>query len=188
MTPRSPELSDGELMAETSEGSALAFSELYDRYSDRAYRLALSVCRDEGRAQDAVQDAFLSIWRNRSSYREERGTVAAWLMTAVRYRAIDVIRRAEHRTTRCFTNGHFEQQPAPEDVCEETLTREEARRLRTSMALLPDAQQEVITLAFYGQLTHTEIAAHLGLPEGTVKGRMRLGMQKLRASLESRAA
>ena len=188
MTPRSPELTDGELMAEASAGSALAFSELYDRYSDRAYRLALSVCRDEGRAQDAVQDAFLSVWRTRSSYCEERGTVAVWLMTAVRYRAIDIIRRAEHRTTRCFTSDHFEQQPAADDVCEDTLAREEARRLRTSMALLPEAQQEVITLAFYGQLTHTEIAAHLGLPEGTVKGRMRLGMQKLRASLESRAA
>jgi DNA-directed RNA polymerase specialized sigma24 family protein len=87
---------DVHLMTQVSAASVDAFAELYDRYCDRAYRLAFSVCRDDGRAQDAVQDAFLSVWRSRSSYRPDQGTVAAWLLTIVRHRAIDLTRRNAH--------------------------------------------------------------------------------------------
>jgi RNA polymerase sigma-70 factor (ECF subfamily) len=173
--------SDRELMAQVDAGVATAFGELYDRFWGRAYRVALSVCRDEGYAQDAVQEAFLSIWASPAGYRSQRGTVAAWLLTGVRYRAIDVIRRnavfAAHRSS----SGGLEERPASDDVSEKVIQRDSAVRLRASMATLPDRQCEVITLAYYGELTHAEIAEHLGLPTGTVKGRMRLGLQKLRA-------
>ncbi|HEY5261123.1 MAG TPA: sigma-70 family RNA polymerase sigma factor [Solirubrobacteraceae bacterium] len=188
MTPESAAIRDAELMVEASAGSAGcidAFGELYDRYSARAYRLALSVCDDDGHAQDAVHDAFISIWRDRASYDARRGTVATWLLTTVRNRAIDITRRSGNRPPPWVSDGFLEARTAPDDVCEQALRSDEGRRVRASLALLPEAQQEVIVLALYGQLTHLEIAAHLGLPEGTVKGRMRLGLQKLRANLEA---
>ncbi len=188
MTRESVTLGDRELVVEVSAGSVDAFGELYERYSARAYRLALSVCHDQGRAQDAVHDAFLSIWKYRASYNAQRGTVATWLLMTVRHRAIDITRLSGNRPSHLVSDDHLEHRPAPDDVCEQALRSDEARRLRASLALLPDTQQEVIILAFYGQLTHVEIAAHLGVPEGTVKGRMRLGMDKLRANIDRNAA
>jgi len=185
MSKESPEIRDSELMVKASAGSVDAFGELYDRFSARAYRLALSVCHDDGRAQDAVHDAFVSIWKNRASYTAQRGTVATWLLTTVRNRAIDITRRSANRPAPRVSDQFLEARPAPDDVCEQVLRSDEAQRLRASLAVLPDAQQEVIVLAFYGHLTHLEIAAHLGLPEGTIKGRMRLGLKKLRANLEA---
>ncbi|MDQ6776922.1 MAG: sigma-70 family RNA polymerase sigma factor [Actinomycetota bacterium] len=188
MTPESMAPGDRKLMAEASTGSVDAFGELYDRYSARAYRLALSVCHDHGRAQDAVHDAFLSIWKNRASYSAQRGTVATWLLTTVRYRAIDITRRSGNRPTPRVSDEVLENRPAPDDVYEQALRSDETQRLQASLALLPDTQQEVIILAYYGQLSHTEIATRLRLPVGTVKGRMRLGMDKLRVNIARDAA
>ena len=155
---------DRQLMGEVSAGSVAALGQLYDRFSSRAYRVAYSVCRDEGRAHDAVRDAFLHLWRTRTTSRRERGTVAAWLLTVVRDRAIDLARRdRDHATQRDTTDRLL------------------------ALAALPDEQQEVIALAYYGQLSHTEIATQLRLPPGTVKDRMRLGLQKLRSSLDQAA-
>ena len=181
-------VSDRQLMEDVDTGDLEAFAELYDRYCHRAYQLALSVCRDDGRAQDAVQEAFLSVWRSPTSYQPHRGTVAAWLLTVVRYRAIDLTRgNARHESGR--TSGeHLESHIDLQDVTETAIRHDDARSLRAFLALLPDRQQEVIVLAFYGELSHTEIAALLQLPPGTVKGRMRLGLQKLRANLEHAAA
>ena len=177
-------LTDAQLMVEVGVGSLDAIGELYHRYCDRAYRVALSVSRDHGRAEDAVQEAFLSIWNNRSSYRSQQGTVAAWLLTVVRHRAIDGVRHNGSYDTRRASDDQLQYLPAPDDVCETAIQRDEDDRLHASLAMLPEAQQEVITLAYYGQLSHTEIATHLGLPSGTVKGRMRLGLRKLRADIE----
>ncbi|HET9720086.1 MAG TPA: sigma-70 family RNA polymerase sigma factor [Solirubrobacteraceae bacterium] len=174
-------LEDPELMA---AGSVEAFGELYDRYCDRAYRVARAVCRDDGHAEDAVQDAFLSVWRTRASYQSQRGPVAAWLLTTVRYRAIDLMRVNGKHLARRADEDQLEAHAAPGDVAERVIHRDETDRLKATLAMLPDAQKEVITLAYYGQLSHTEIAAHLGLPSGTVKGRMRLGLQKLRDTME----
>jgi RNA polymerase sigma-70 factor (ECF subfamily) len=175
---------DGGLMAAVTAGRPEAFGELFDRYGDRAYRVALSVCRDSDRAQDAVQEGFLSVWKSRDSYRPEHGTVAAWLLTVVRHRAIDVARSSGRHSARRDSDDQLEARAAPSDVGESVIMRDDADRLRASLATLPDAQAEVITLAFYGQLSHTEIAAQLGLPAGTVKGRMRLGLQRLRVGLD----
>ena len=181
-------LSDRELMAAVIAGDVDSFVDLYDRYCDRAYRVARAVCRDNGRAEEAVQDGFLSVWNSRANYRPQHGTVAAWLLTVVRYRAIDIARRDRQHVSRRASETHLEDRAGVDDPFDAVATRDDAQRLHAALAMLPDAQAEVITLAFYGQLSHTEIAAHLGLPAGTVKGRMRLGLQKLRADIEHAVA
>ncbi len=184
MTPESTATRDRQLISEVSVGSVEAFGELYDRYCDRAYGVALSVCRNDGRAQDAAQDAFLSVWKSAAHYRTQRGTVAAWLLTIVRYRAIDLARRNDRHDTHLASDEWLDACAAPDHVHETAIKRDGARRMQAALTLLPDAQQEVITLAFYGQLSHTEIATQLELPAGTIKGRMRLGLEKLRTSLD----
>ena len=175
-------------MSEVSAGNIEAFGELFDRFSSRAYGVAYSVCRDDGRAQDATQEAFLSIWKGRMNYRPERGTVAAWLLTVVRYRAVDLARRNGRHAVHWASDTYLEQSPAPDDVSAEVLAQDTADRLRESLALLPEKQQEVIALAYYGQLSHTEIARQLHLAPGTVKGRMRLGLHKLREGMDQATA
>jgi RNA polymerase sigma-70 factor (ECF subfamily) len=181
-------LSDIQLMGEVSAGSVEAFGELYDRYCARAYGVALSVCRDQTRAQDAVQDGFLSVWKSRTTYRAQRGTVTAWVLTVVRHRAIDLARRNEKHDAYRANDDQLDGCSAPDDICETAIKDDDADRLHASLALLPAAQQEVISLAFYGQLSHTEIATRLGLPEGTVKGRIRLGLKKLKENSDRGAA
>lgn len=170
-------------MTKAGEGNAAAFQEVHDRYRDRAYRVAWSVCYDNGRAEDAVQEAFLAIWRSSASYSAQRGTVAAWVLTVVRNRAIDVARRNVTAAGRDTPDTHLDGRPGTDDVDQQIRESEEHDRLQRLLSHLPDAQHEVITLAFYGQLTHTEITERLNLPTGTVKGRIRLGMDKLRADL-----
>lgn len=179
---------DDKLMREIRTGSTIAFEELYDRYSDRAYRVARSVCYDSARAEDAVQEAFTSVWRNPSTYRPDRGTVAAWLLSGVRYKAIDVARQHRAHARRHAPAELLEDQRATEDVAARVMSLDGAERLRTLLKKIPDSQREVITLAFFGQLTHGEIAAHLQLPPGTIKGRMRLGLQKLKTHIDQQAA
>jgi RNA polymerase sigma-70 factor (ECF subfamily) len=178
---------DAELMRLIASGSIEAFEHLYDRYSQRAYRVALSVCRERGLAEEAVQDVFVAIWRNRNSYRPERGTVAAWLLSSARYRAIDSARRHDKHVKRRADESRIDADRFVEDPAEGAVSDVEAAHLRLLLNRLPDAQREVITLAFYGQLTHTEIADHLQLSAGTIKGRMRLGLEKLRHKVEQAA-
>jgi RNA polymerase sigma-70 factor (ECF subfamily) len=180
---RSIPLSDGDLMLQVSAGSVDGFVVLYGRYYDRAYRVARAVCHDDGRAQEAVQEGFLAVWNSRASYRSQPGTVAAWLLTVVRYRAIDIARSNQRHASRRASDDHPMQGSLEEEPWEIVIKHDDAQRVQTSLALLPDAQAEVITLGYYGQLSTTEIAVQLGLPAGTVKGRMRLGLQKLRADL-----
>ncbi len=187
MTERAAAPTDDQLMAEMTAGDIKAFRGVYDRYCDRAYAVALEICRDDGRAQEAVQDAFLAIWTNRARYDADRGTTAAWLLTVVRFRAIDLIRRDQQHVARRASEAELELRASHIDMCQTAINRDDAERLQTLLKRLPDSQQQVIILAFYGQLTHSEIAAELGLPPGTVKGRMRLGLQKLRRSSEPTA-
>ena len=189
MTPRgliAPEraaITDEQVMASVRDGSVAAFEVLYDRYCHRAYRIARSVCRDDGRSQEAVQEAFVAIWKSRANY-EDRGNVPAWVLTLVRHRSIDVARRNDPHASHRADEDLLQSLPASDRVADQAADRAQARDLISVLALLPDEQREVITLAFYGQLTHLEIAAHLELPLGTVKGRMRLGMQRLRGDID----
>jgi RNA polymerase sigma-70 factor (ECF subfamily) len=192
MSTREPEdrapVTDDQVMAGVRAGSVAAFGVLYDRFCDRAYRIAWSVCRDDGRAEEALQEAFSSIWQTCATYDSRVGTVAPWVLTVVRYRAIDIARSSGLDAARRADDDVLRAVRAPESVADEVVARAEARDLLSLLAGLPDAQREVITRAFYGQLTHSEIAAHLGLPAGTVKGRMRLGLQRLRDGIQRAAS
>ncbi len=167
-------------MHRVADGDQHAFGALYDHFHGRVHRVARSVCHDDGNAQEAVQETFIAIWNSRTGYEPSRGSVIAWILTIAHNRAIDVSRRhRRHRDLRA-SDIELDGLHGPEDVAEEAVARNENHRMRDALSRLPDAQQEVITLAFYGQLSHREIALQLGLPPGTVKGRMRLGLQKLR--------
>lgn len=178
------EASDERLMRRVQTGDTEAFEQLYDRHAVRAFRVARSVC-DASRAEDAVQEGFLSIWRSRESYRPESGSFQAWSMRIVRNRAIDAARRDAARPPLADSDHHDpEDTPAPTAVEQDVIARDEADGLRGALKRLPDEQAEVIALAYYGELTHTQIAKQLSIPSGTVKGRMRLGLEKLRRQLE----
>lgn len=178
-------VSDADLMCRVQDGDVAAFGELYDRLAPRALGVAGGVLGARAdRASDAVQEGFLSMWSNRAVYRADRGEVHAWVLGIVRNRAIDSLRRHQrHDRRRADGEGIADALVAPGDVHGDAVAADDGRRLRELLADLPEAQREVIALAYFGQLTHTEIAAQLTLPVGTVKGRMRLGLIKLRGRL-----
>lgn len=169
-------------MAGVKAGSIAAFDVLYERYHDRAYRIARSVCGDHGRAQEAVQEAFISIWRTRGSYNDRR-TVAPWVLTVARNRAIDVDRRNRPHALRRAGEDRLDAVAGAGIIDELVMASERAQHLLDVLAQLPEPQREVIILAFYGQLTHDEIAMRLELPLGTVKGRIRLGLVRMRGDV-----
>ncbi|MCW2967560.1 MAG: polymerase sigma factor [Solirubrobacteraceae bacterium] len=179
--------SDAELLRRMNAGSTAAFGELYDRYAARALRVARSVSRNPGTAEEAVQDAFEAIWKSRCTYRADRGPVAPWAMAIVRHRALALAGRRGFPLAGPAVWSLPEPASPAEEIVDAAVAQDEARLLRGLLARIPVGQREVITLAFYGQLTHAEIAERLGLPAGTVKGRMRLGLGKLRADLERAA-
>ena len=169
---------DDELMCRVQQGDTDAFGQLYDRHARHARRIAMATCGGPAAAEDAVQAAFISIWTARTSYRPRLGGFTSWAMTIVRNRAIDLARRSA-RERRLSDAAQLERQMPSADPAADVIARDDARRLRARLACLPATQREVIALAFFGNLTYAEIAEHLSLPPGTVKGRARLGMQKL---------
>lgn len=173
---------DEALLERTSGGDAAALADLYDRHAGRAYSLAWAICRDSGRAEDAVQEAFLSIWRSPVASRSRGGVPVSWLMTVVRSRAIDVLRHDAALHGRNVAVDEVDRVASPDDVSAEVARRLEAEDLQGLMAHLPPEQREAIMLAYFGGLTHTQIARHLGVPYGTVKSRIRLGLEKLRGA------
>ncbi len=177
-------LNDEQLMAAVRAGCVDAFDVLYERYRHRAYRLARSVCRDEGRAQEAVQETFMPIWRARTHY-EDRRSVAPWLLTVARNRAIDVARRNQRHAMHRAVEERLESVAAAGIIDEQVVATERAEQLVGALAQLPDAQREVIMLAFYAQMTHTEIAERLQLPLGTVKGRIRLALGRVQGEVSN---
>jgi RNA polymerase sigma-70 factor (ECF subfamily) len=186
LVPDTP--ADNDLIASMQRGELAAFGALYDRYSDRAYRVARMITRDRMRAEEVVQDAFSSIWRASATYRPERATAAAWVLTVVRNQAIDAARRDARLQARSAADTDLTAYPAVHDVAGEALDRVTASEIRGLLDRLSDAQREVIVLAFYGQLSHSEIAQALGLPLGTVKARLRRGLHALRGELGDQAA
>ena len=160
-----------------------AFEVFYDRHGGAAYSLAHRIVGDPGIAEDVTQEAFLSIWRSKARYDPTRGSVRAWTLGIVRNRAIDVLRREGGRAPKLDLDDEaaLERRSAPERTEAEALRRETARQLRGALGGLPTEQSRVIELAYFGGFSHSEIASMLGMPLGTVKGRMRLGLEKIRA-------
>lgn len=169
-----------ELMLRVQADDADAFGLLYDRLAPAAMRVAQAICGDRNRAEDAVQEAFLSAWRSRSAYRAQRGAVGTWVLGIVRNRAIDSLRRdMRHDRAHDGREDILECLPDRLGVEAEVVKRDEAQRLRAALMPLPVTQREAVALAFFGQLSHSEVARTLGVPLGTVKGRIRLALDKL---------
>jgi RNA polymerase sigma-70 factor, ECF subfamily len=177
-------LADEELMQLVYRGNASAFEVIYDRHADAAFSLAQRMCRQRAMAEDVVQEAFLSLWRSGARYDRNRGSVRTWTLGIVHNRAIDALRRKSVRDRGIVTaDGIEERIPAREHTELEFARRDEAREIRDALQGLPDEQSRVIELAYYGGMTHVEIAAMLDAPVGTIKGRMRLGLAKMRMAL-----
>ena len=177
-------LADEELMRLAVGGDPRAFETIYDRHGGAAFSLAYRMTGQRGSAEDAVQEAFISIWRSRARYEHERGSVRTWILGIVHHRTIDTLRRnLVHDRRRTTAEGIEEQHEAQERTDVEAARREEARSVRAALEKLPGDQTRVIELAYFGGFTHSQIAEMLDMPIGTVKGRMRLGLEKLRRSL-----
>lgn len=180
-------LDDEELMQRLVCRDLWAFRALYDRYGNLVYSAALRVVRDAQVAEDMVQEIFLRIWRKPESYVAQRGRFVTWLTSVTRNRAVDEI-RSRGRRFRYETASPEEQErelPAP-DTNDPALSAELAdqrRLILAALAQIPAEQRQIIELAYFGGLTQQEIAERLSQPLGTVKTRIRLGMQKLRAAL-----
>jgi RNA polymerase sigma factor (sigma-70 family) len=173
-------LSDEALVALVARGDDGALGEVYDRFGRPAFGLALRILRDERLAEDAVQDAFLSVWRTAARFVPERARAATWIMTLVHRRAVDLVRREEHRRAEPL-------EAAPEaaggSTEESAWLRLEGERVRAALRQLPDPQRETIELAYFGGFTQSELADRLGQPIGTIKSRMFTGLTRLRELL-----
>jgi RNA polymerase sigma-70 factor (ECF subfamily) len=178
-------LGDEELMTLVDRNEPGAFEALFDRHGGAAYSLAHRIVGDAAGAEDVTQEAFLSIWRTGARYDRARGSVRSWVLGIVRNRAIDLLRREARPAPRLDLDDEaaLEARPAKEGTESEALRMETARELRAALGALPGDQSRVIELAYFGGFSQSEIAEMLSMPLGTVKGRMRLGLEKLRGRI-----
>jgi RNA polymerase sigma-70 factor (ECF subfamily) len=178
-------LADEDLMQLVGGGDARAFEVVYERHATAVFSLAYRICGVQAAAEEIAQEAFLAIWRSGARYDRTRGSVRTWLLGVVHNRAIDAIRRATVHQRRQTADEHAaERLEAPERTDVEVARREEARSMRALIDGLPQEQRRVIELAYFGGFTHEQIAQMLELPLGTVKGRMRLALEKMRANIQ----
>ena len=177
------DLDDCALVARVADGDVRAFETLYDRHRAQAFGLAVRLTGRRGSAEEVTQDAFLGLWRKAGNYDPGRGSVRAWLLTFVRYRAIDSLRSGARRERNVDLDSAAERLEAPDRTDDVVEGREESRHARRLVKELPADQREVIELAYFGGMTQGEIAAKVGIPLGTVKGRSRLALEKLRRSV-----
>src|SRR5919106_881319 len=177
-------LADEDLMQLVRRGDTSAFEVVYERHGTAAFSLAYRMTGTRNVAEDVVQEAFLSLWRSGARYDRTRGSVRTWVLGIVHNRAIDALRRSMvHDRRRASDEGIEERLESRERTDVEAARREEAGTVRGALSSLPADQSQVIELAYFGGFTHTEIADMLDAPVGTVKGRMRLGLKKMRAQL-----
>ena len=179
-------LSDEALVALVARGDEDALAELYDRVSRIAYGLALRVLRDERHAEDAVQEAFLQVWRSAASFRAERAKASTWILTLVHRRAVDLVRREERRQAEPL-DSEDAAGAAPEQTEEAAWLRFERERVQAALGQLPDVQREALELSYYGGFSQSELAERLGVPLGTIKSRMFAGLARLRELLDESA-
>ncbi|MFN2615958.1 MAG: RNA polymerase sigma factor [Thermoleophilaceae bacterium] len=176
---------DEELMPLVGEEVVQAFEIVYDRHGRAAFSLAFRILGDRGRAEDVVQEVFLSLWRTGARYDHSRGSVRTWILAMVRNRSIDSLRReAVQRVDRRESAEQIlAAAPAAERTDAEAVRRDTAAHLQAAVDGLPEEQAQVVKLAYFGGFTHFEIAEMLDMPLGTVKGRMRLALEKMRGRI-----
>lgn len=175
---------DATLLEQAHAGDAAAFAAIYDRHAGAAYSLARHMMHSRGRAQDVVQEAFLALWQS-NSYCADKGSLRSFLLAIVRNRAIDALRKERRRSAQERSDETAATRVEGGDRTDvEVQQRETQRLLRAALATLPEAQQHALELAFFAGLTHSEIALRLNEPLGTIKGRLRLGLEKLRAEID----
>lgn len=187
--PRRPRkierLADEELMSLIGEKDPEAFEVLYDRHGGVAYSLAYRMVGARDAAEEVTQEAFISIWRAGARFDHSRGSVRAWLLSIVRNRAIDSLRGRAGKAPKLDFDDEaiLERRPAEERTEDEALRHETATEVRNALHSLPGLQSKVIELAYFGGFSQSEISSMLGVPLGTVKGRMRLGLEKIRTEI-----
>ena len=178
-------LSDEALVALVARSDEGALAELYDRVGRVAYGLAFRVLRDDRLAEDAVQEAFLGVWRTAAGFRAERAKASTWILTLVHRRAVDLVRREERRRVEPL-DDETRDSATSESAEDAAWLGFERERVQGALRQLPDAQREAIELAYYGGYSQSELAERLGMPLGTVKSRMFAGLARLRALLDDR--
>lgn len=177
-------LADEELMELVAGNDADAFEVILERHADAAFSLAYRMCATRSLAEDVTQEAFLALWRGGARYDRARGSVRTWALGIVHNRAVDALRRCNvHERRRAGDEGIEDSLEAPERTDAQAIGNAAASEIRGALDELPDEQRRVIELAYFGGFTHIEIASMLDLPLGTIKGRMRLGLHKLRGQL-----
>jgi RNA polymerase sigma-70 factor, ECF subfamily len=171
-------LSDEALLSLVASSDDLALAELYDRFGRVAYGLALRILRDEALAQDAVQEAFLAIWRSADRFLAERAKASTWILTLVHRRAVDLVRREDRRRGEPLESAA--EPVAPATTEDEAAIGFERRVVQEALRQLTPEQREALELGYYGGLTQSELAERLGQPLGTIKSRMFTGLSRLR--------
>jgi RNA polymerase sigma-70 factor (ECF subfamily) len=171
-------LSDEALVALVARADEVALAELYDRFGRVAYGLARRILRDDSLAEDAVQEAFLAVWRSATRFVPERAKASTWVLTLVHRRAVDLVRREDRRRAERLEEPATAGASPPTD--EAVWLRYERERVQAALSRLPDPQREALELAYYGGFTQSELADRLGQPVGTIKSRMFTGLGRLR--------
>ncbi len=169
-----------QLIARCVLGDRAAFKTLYEKTSARVFGLALRMLRSREQAQDLLQDVYVRVWSRAGEYHAQRGRVLAWIMAIARYRALDMLRAESRRTT-----GELVEQADPAAGADPDSDGISSRALEECLQRLADSQRRSILVVFYGGLTHDELAARQSTPVGTVKSRIRRGLQRLRECLEA---
>jgi RNA polymerase sigma-70 factor (ECF subfamily) len=164
-------------------GDLGALDRLYEQYGAMAFSIAYRITGDRAAAEDVVQEAFLGAWRNAARYVDARGSVRTWLLSIVHHRAVDAVRRRRPTVELPDTEASLPDTLTLPDTWADVEHRLDREAVLAAMTSISEVQREAIELAYFGGLTQTEIAARTGVPLGTVKGRLRLGLQGLRAAL-----
>jgi RNA polymerase sigma-70 factor, ECF subfamily len=178
-------LADEDLISMVSEEDPEAFAALYDRHSRAAYSLGYRIMGQKQASEDLVQEVFLKVWRSAASYRAERGSVRTWILSIVHHRGIDQLRATASRQR---TKDRFEasaEKSQPSEAFTETWRNSQRDQVREALKTLPPEQLKILELAYFSGYTHVEIAELMDLPLGTVKGRMRLGLKKMKDYFDS---
>ena len=178
-------LADEDLVVHVAQGDERSFEVLYDRHGKVAWSLAFRLLGDREAAEDLVQEAFLAVWNGAAGYSQAKGSVRTWVLSILHHRAVDRLRQGAASRRR---QEALEQvamiEPAAPDAADVALARVEATQVQSALADVPGDQLEVLRLAYYGGYTHHEIAGMLSLPLGTVKSRMRLGLERVRRNID----